>query len=100
MLHWHESGAEQPRSPCRPELHALASPTLAHDPSKRSRSLQIHLFLFLIAVMHVVTSVLMILLAGYRLRQWRSWQVGGWWAGGHGGGRVASPSPLHSDGQG
>uniref|UniRef100_A0A1D2A441 MLO-like protein n=1 Tax=Auxenochlorella protothecoides TaxID=3075 RepID=A0A1D2A441_AUXPR len=37
---------------------------------------QIHLWIFLIAIFHVVCAVIMLLLAEWRLRQWRGWQTG------------------------
>ena len=36
---------------------------------------QIHLLIFLIAAIHVVTSVCVVIVAGLRIRQWRRWQL-------------------------
>jgi Mlo family len=35
---------------------------------------QIHLLIFTIAAMHVLVSVLVVIIAGFRIRQWRQWQ--------------------------
>lgn len=40
------------------------------------KTTQIHLWIFLIAIFHVVCAVIMLLLAEWRLRQWRGWQTG------------------------
>eukprot|EP00887_Chlorella_sp_A99_P007912 scaffold12.g7912.t1 len=46
---------------------------------------QVHIWLFLIAVFHVLTAASMLALAAFRLRQWRRWQRAGGSEGGGGG---------------
>lgn len=59
-------GHLEPRSP---SLHVGAR---RHATPAR---VQIHLWIFLLAVFHVVCSLLMIALAEWRIRQWQRWQL-------------------------
>lgn len=38
---------------------------------------QMHLLVFLVALMHIVTAIVVVLLAGFRMLQWRGWQSQG-----------------------
>ena len=56
---------------CARQLARIA--TLTRSPTCPPRAAQVHIFLFVVAMTHVTTGVVMILIASLRLTAWRRW---------------------------
>jgi Mlo family len=59
---------------CDGPFYRGACPTGEHPAISDSALEQVHLMLFLVAVVHVLISVLVVVSAIFRMRQWRRWQ--------------------------
>jgi len=59
---------------CNGPFYSGACPKGQHPAISDDAFEQMHLMLFLIAVVHVIFSVMVVLLAMWRVRQWRYWQ--------------------------